>query len=132
MLVPENERKNLAEISLDELLAEQDKQLFLATIEAVSNQEGKVKITPWIPGRGCGCNFSLIVEKRSIGKIRLTGRQHFCCGKMLSVVEFTFKDDSVLSATDVFADLMRRALAVPVIPRRPAIGAPERQRRPFV
>jgi hypothetical protein len=52
-------------------------------------------------------------SKRDIGKLIRTEHRHICCGKVLSVVEIEFKDESVLSVTSVFADLSRRAASTP-------------------
>jgi hypothetical protein len=120
------------EISLDALLVEQSITVTLATVEAIPDKPDLVRVTPWIPARGCACRFALDVPKRDIGKLTRTEHRHFCCGKVLSVVEIEFKDESVLSVTSVFADLSRRAASTPPPPqkgsRRPRRWPPRRSR----
>ncbi len=101
------------EIQLEDLLAEQSKVATLATVEAVADKPELVRVTPWIPGRGCACRFALTISKRDISKLVLTENRHHCCGKVQRVVEVSFEEGSVLAIADLFADLSSRAASAP-------------------
>ena len=110
--------KKTADVGLDELLEIQKRQTLFATVEAVPEKSNAVKVTPWYPGRGCACGSSLVVDKKSIKKLTRTGRRHFCCGKLLSVVEIEIDVDAVMPLHEVFVLLARRAATKTRLRRR--------------
>jgi hypothetical protein len=109
----------MKKINLDEWLTEQEKNVVLATVEALPNNASEVKVTPWIAGRGCACHFGLILAKKCIREVKLTGQRHPCCGKMLNVVEITFKEGSTVPLEEVMSQLFQRAARTLRRPPRP-------------
>jgi hypothetical protein len=116
--------KDKDEISLDALLQEQEKKTLLATVEAMPGKPDMVKVTPWIPGRGCACQFAMVFQKTSIKKLTRTAHRHYCCGKMLSVVEIEIDEKAVLPLHEVFADMSMRAAFAAMQPRRSTTHLP--------
>jgi hypothetical protein len=117
------------EIKLEDLLEAQSKVVILATVEAIPESAESVKITPWVPGRGCACQYALVVPKHAIGRLVLTEERHHCCGKVLRVVEVEFREGSTLPIADVFGDISRRAAsALPA--RSNTAGSHRRRTRP--
>jgi hypothetical protein len=112
------------EITLAALLQEQEKKTLLATAEAVPGKPDMVKVTPWVPGRGCACQFAMVFQKTSIKKLTRTAHRHYCCGKMLSVVELEIKENAVVPLHEVFAAMARRAAVTAMPPRRPTSRFP--------
>jgi len=82
---------------------------FTATIEAIPDRPKDVKVTPFVPGHGCGCDSSLELPKSMIESVTPTGDFHFCCGKRLEVVAVEFSEDAALPV----ADVMKRATQRP-------------------
>jgi hypothetical protein len=97
-------------ISLEALLSEQKRQQLTGTIEEVAGDPKKVKITPWLPGGACMCQYAMNVPKSAIDSVMLTPHQHPCCGKMLRVVEISFKAAHSVSLEDVFGQLLSKAM----------------------
>ena len=96
-------------ISLDKLLTAQKRQPLTGTIEEVESDATKVRITPWLQGGRCLCQFAVNVPKVAIESVTLTPHHHPCCGKMLKVVEISFKTGQSISTEDVFRQLISRA-----------------------
>src|SRR6185295_5329002 len=96
-------------MALDDLLAAQSKESCIATVEPVKDEPDMVKITPWAKGVGCLCHLALKIPKAAIESVTPTGDIHYCCGKTLRVVEVQFREDSVISLTDLFAQVMQAA-----------------------
>jgi hypothetical protein len=108
-------------LSVDELLANQGKQGALrATIEAISDDTERVKVTPFIAGLGCLCDQALNIKKDQIESISTTDDVHICCGKRLLVVEISFKDSTVADLFQQLSDPARLG-AIPGS-RMPASG----------
>jgi hypothetical protein len=122
--------KKSADVTVEQLLEIQKRETLLATLEAVPEKPNLVKVTPWFPGRGCACSSSLVVEKRSIKKLTRTGRRHFCCGKLLTVVEVEIDGKAVISLSEVFALVIRRAAAGSRLRRRRVYRKGRRVRDP--
>jgi hypothetical protein len=80
------------QISLDEHLSAQASSLsaFLGTVELIPTLPDSVKITPWLAGPGCLCQFSFNVPRSAIASLTTTGIKSACCGQSLNVVEITF------------------------------------------
>lgn len=95
------------ELSLDELLERQRRAATLATITAVPEKKDMVKLTPWLPGGECLCHFAIVVPKRSIERLTSTRHQHLCCGKLLDVVQVTFRDTGAVSVSEIFSQLLQ-------------------------
>jgi hypothetical protein len=98
------------EMSLDALLAEQQRPMVIGTIEPVPAEPAVVKITPWVEGRGCLCQFSFKVPKDAVQSVRPTGQVHHCCGKTLRVVEVKFKEDASITVGELFAQVMNSVM----------------------
>jgi hypothetical protein len=84
-------------ITLDELLGQQEAssdQPPVVTIEALPDDDDRVKVTPYVPGVGCLCSRALNVPKASIARIEPTGDHHDCCGHRLLVVRVSFSDET--------------------------------------
>src|SRR5215216_1587865 len=81
----------------------------MATVEPVQGDPDKVKITPWLPGSGCHCQWALRLPKDAIASVRTTEEKHFCCGKVLLVVELEFKRDASVPIQDIFAQVVQVA-----------------------
>ncbi len=88
------------EIGVDALLEAQgaDGAALLATIESVSDDDSRVRVTPFVAEAGCSCAQAITVPKTDIKKLYTTDDVHWCCGKKLTVVEVEFVHDSL---TDV-------------------------------
>ncbi|GGS72824.1 hypothetical protein GCM10010156_34650 [Planobispora rosea] len=96
-------------ISIDDLLANQEQpQGIRATIEAVADQPGKVKVTPYLPGGGCQCAVSVVLPKEAIESLTTTDEDHWCCGKRLSVVQVNFADPTLADVVRQFTDPSRQ------------------------
>jgi hypothetical protein len=95
-------------LSLDELLARQHTSGPAATIEPVQDRDDVVKLTPWILAGGCQCAQSLVIPKKAIESLSLTGEKHSCCGKWLQVVHVTFSGEAKYLA-DVIDQLGKNA-----------------------
>ena len=52
-----------SEMTVDQLLTEQQEVRPLATLEAVEGKPDVVKITPWQRATRCMCGFALVVPK---------------------------------------------------------------------
>src|SRR5689334_7444526 len=99
-------------VSLDEFLTTQDAVIsrFLATIER-SQDDTKVRVTPWSETEGCPCDASIVIPKSAIASVVPTDKQHECCGKVRKVVELVFAAGSQGLIEDVVRQLsgkMRR------------------------
>lgn len=81
-------------ISIDELLTSQSRAGLRATLTAVDGQPEMVKVTPYLPGKGCQCRSAIKVLKTAIEDLTTTDETHACCGKILRVVEVSFKKDA--------------------------------------
>jgi hypothetical protein len=92
----------MPDISIDELLATQASTQLLGTVEATV-EPLKVKVTPWL-GEGCSRNDSLLIQKSHL-RVKLTGKKHLCCGKLLELVELSFSEPFAQVYPDVFAQL---------------------------
>jgi hypothetical protein len=90
---------------LDDFLADQGQTGFTATIEPVTKDPTRVKITPWLPNAGCMCQFALEVPTKTVATVTPTGDRHFCCGKALRVVEVRFQSDAQISLADIFGQI---------------------------
>lgn len=91
-------------ISVDELLSQQSRDIFKATIEPLED-DSMVSVTPYIIGRGCQCQFALRLSKSAIAGVTPSGETHICCGKTLLVVAISFAAGQSISITDVFKQL---------------------------
>jgi hypothetical protein len=92
-------------LELEELLQQQAAPKRLrATIERLSDDDSRVKVTPYIVGAGCLCASSLEIPKDAIESVTATSDSHYCCGHTLLVVEVTFSNETY---SDVFSQLMR-------------------------
>lgn len=91
-------------LSVDDLLAKQ--AVLRATVEAISGDETRVKITPFVPGAGCACSHSINLDKGAITELTATDEFHDCCGQRLPVVEVAFSDDRL---ADIFNQLSSSA-----------------------
>lgn len=100
-------------VSLDELLERQVHTATLATISGVPEKKDAVKVTPWLPGAGCLCHYAIVVPKRAINELKSTSHQHVCCGKLLDVVEVTFREGrgsgNGVSVSEIFEQLIIHA-----------------------
>jgi hypothetical protein len=91
------------EITVDELLTQQQVVKPLATIEPIEGKPESVKVTPWVQSKGCLCASTLVIPKAAISSVSPTGETHYCCGKQLHVVEINFKEDAQLSVAETFS-----------------------------
>lgn len=120
--------KDAKSITLDELLAEQQRTKNTVTIEPVEGNPGLVTITPWTQNAGCLCSSSFRVSKQVIKSLSKTDHTHFCCGKTLLVVEVEFSSgasvtvESLLAARDETAH--RHGHVMPAAETVSMTGAP--------
>jgi hypothetical protein len=91
-------------VDVDAFLTEQTNQPFLATVEQSGADKERVTITPWDPKLGCLCHASLSIKKSYIDYLKRTENEHFCCGKLLRVVEVFFKDPH----TEILGDVLQQ------------------------
>ena len=73
-------------MTVDEFLAVSPQMECLATIEPVSGDDTKIKVTPWVPNLRCWCGASITVSKTIILEVEPTGELASCCGRTLRVV----------------------------------------------
>jgi hypothetical protein len=106
-------------MTLDELLARQDSGGNLATVESITDDPDNVKITPWRQDGGCLCHLALTVPKNTIESVEPTDQRHFCCNKVLYVVELQFKKGGSIALNDLFRQVANRASDEPKVPHRP-------------
>jgi hypothetical protein len=92
-------------ISVDEVLSDQLKTSFSATVEAIEGKPDLVKITPWTAASGCLCRLSMNINKSSLEGVSPTGDTHVCCGKTLKVVELHFRKGESIALEDVLGQL---------------------------
>jgi hypothetical protein len=104
-------------IPIDDFLERQSKPVrLLVTIEAVSDDDERVKVTPYVAEVGCLCSRALTVRKDVIESVTITDDVHVCCGKRLTVVEVAFADATLM---DVFQQIATAVLqTMPPSPRR--------------
>lgn len=102
-------QKNKSAISIDELLKQQTSQqnTFIATIQA-TDDDNRIKITPYYPENGCMCSKSITVNKNTIESVTPTGETHFCCGKKLAVVEINFKENAKIDLSDIISQIIEK------------------------
>jgi hypothetical protein len=96
------ERPGRERLSLDELLVRQQSSS-RATVEEIKDDRSRVKVTPWVLGSGCLCHLAMTVPRSAIESVVLTGDTHFCCGKILQVVEIEFAEGAALSVSEIFS-----------------------------
>lgn len=104
---------NTSPINIDDLLASQEQVNNHATLERIPDDDERVKVTPYVAGRGCLCDYALRIRKDAIETVATTGETHICCGKTLQVVEIAFADASL---TDVFTQLLQARQSQPTSP----------------
>ena len=113
-------------MSLDQLLASQGKGANLVIIEAVDGQPGSVKITPWVSGVGCLCQYAFVLPKNAIESVQPTGDRHFCCGKTLLVVEVQFVKGASIELSDLFGQVIAGAGLSGAVTSAASMGRGER------
>jgi hypothetical protein len=96
-------------LSIDDLLQQQERSASAVTIEPVDGDSKKVKITPWSPGGGCQCHLAIEIPKEAVSHVIPTGQKHYCCGKVLQVVEAHFASDGSIALPDLMKQLGDRA-----------------------
>ncbi len=104
------------EISVDALLKAQgaDGASLLATIEPVTDDDSKVRVTPFVAETGCSCAQAITVPKKDIKTLYTTDDVHWCCGKKLTVVEVEFVHDSLTDVVRQLGEMSRRAAPPPM------------------
>jgi hypothetical protein len=113
-------------ITLDALLEGQEEAgSLLATVEPIPDDTSRVRVTPFVPERGCSCEQVITVAKDDIKALYTTDDVHWCCGKRLSVVEVEFANDSL---ADVFRQLGDSSRSRSVLVPYPNLGPPGRMR----
>jgi len=96
-------------ISIDDLFVEESNTGFLCTIELVSNDSSKVKLTPWVDEvQGCSCESAIVINKDLIENVIITDDSHTCCGKRHKIVEAFFKDNASIAIKDVLQMAVKR------------------------
>lgn len=93
-------------MTLEELFKKQSESKKTFTIEPTSS-DNQVKITPRFENSSCGCDYSLIIDKKSITEILPTGEFHNCCGKSLEEVQIVFKSNSKMGIGEIFNQLIK-------------------------
>ena len=106
-------------MTVDEFLDFQKAAGNLATVESIENDLDNVKITPWVPNRGCLCQMALTIPRSAIEYVEKTKELHFCCNKALPVAQVQFAKDSSISLTDLFQQLATKAAGEEKEPQRP-------------
>jgi hypothetical protein len=101
------------EMSIDEFLKTHGGGVFLATVELVDDKPEQCKLTPWAEGRGCLCSQALIIPRAAIASVKPTEHRHFCCGKVLVVVEVIFKEGSTIPIREIWSQLSAVAGRLP-------------------
>jgi hypothetical protein len=98
-------------MSVDDFLASQSEQGhdFLATVEAVPDDPGVVKLTPWLPLVGCLCQYLLDIPKDRIESLEPTENRHTCCGKVLRVARVQFREGARIGLDQLFEQISRSA-----------------------
>lgn len=113
------------QLTIDELLGRQSQSdRLLVTVEALPEDEERVKVTPYVANVGCLCSRALNVQKSAIESVTTTDEVHVCCGKRLLVVEVAFSDATLANIfqqiTDQITDAAQQAASV----SRAAVGSP--------
>jgi hypothetical protein len=90
------------EIPLDDLLNMQASSAQLAVVQGIDGDDSNVKVKPYVAGAGCSCDLELTIPKDAISRLVTTDETHPCCGKLLTVVQIEFSNDTY---TDVFSQL---------------------------
>jgi hypothetical protein len=111
------------DLTVDQLLAQQQEMKPQATLEPVEGKPEVVKVTPWLPATGCLCHLALVLPKTAIASVRLTGEVHYCCAKRLQVVEVTFAKGAQVSVTEVFSQVVSSASSPQHGPPMPSAAA---------
>ncbi|GAA4455836.1 hypothetical protein GCM10023170_049450 [Phytohabitans houttuyneae] len=97
-------------ITVDDVLARQGSAEELrVTIEAVPEDEGRVKVTPFVPDVGCLCAYSLTIDKQVIESVTTTDEFHHCCGKRLMIVQVSFAENALADVFQQLGDSARRS-----------------------
>jgi hypothetical protein len=97
-------------MSLDDFLRENTNENFLCTIEVISKDSEKVKLTPWFDQHeGCNCDAAIIIDKQLIESVSPTDNTHVCCGKKHKVVEVFFKDGASIKIEDIVKEAIEKA-----------------------
>jgi hypothetical protein len=117
------------QITIDELLERQGQPgQMLVTIEALPDDDERVKVTPFVAEVGCLCSRALNVNKSAIESVTTTDEVHVCCGKRLMVVEVVFADATLADIFQQVADAVQQAAPGRTAP--PALTAMSRMLPP--
>jgi len=84
-------------MSVDEFLGRKIGGKLQAIVEPIAGNNSIVKVTPWSPRGGCGCQMAINLPKFVIISVTPTGAMHSCCGQRLSVVELNLREELDLS-----------------------------------
>lgn len=98
-------------ISVDDFLnqSQSESSQFLALVEENKADPSKVKVTPYLSDKKCGCSGSLLINKDAIENLELTDLSHLCCGKNHKVVKINFKEGYTISLEDVFKQYLENS-----------------------
>lgn len=112
------------ELSVDEYLhGGHARGAWLATIEAVPDDDTLVRVTPVSQGATCGCAAAIRIPKSAIAGVRPTGERHLCCGRAFELVELRFKDGASLSLDDLLGQLVQPPSQAPAA-STPGVAGP--------
>jgi hypothetical protein len=95
-------------MTVDDVLEQQKRTALIATIEAIGDERGTVKVTPFNPGGGGFDELALRVPRESINSLLPTGERKLCCGKLLRVFEIEFNEKASMPIVEAFQRLQAR------------------------
>lgn len=98
-------------ISVNDLLAKQERVRLIGTLESVASDPDSLKFTPASPDNNCLCQFTIVIPKSIIAEVIPTGESHFCCGKHLEFVEIRLSEGGQIPAHSVVEQLVKNASA---------------------
>jgi hypothetical protein len=91
-----------SEISLSDLMNEQDVSSRRFVIEAVPDKGDSVRVMLVMPGGQVSCKAGIVMPSSAIRSIKKTGKTVSSCSKVLHEVEIEFSGEKLLSYDDVF------------------------------
>jgi hypothetical protein len=65
------------EMTVDQLLEQQQEDKPLTTLEPVDGKPEFVRVTPWLRATGCLCTLALVIPKSLIAAVKLTRMRYF-------------------------------------------------------
>lgn len=109
-------------ISVDDLFSRQGELRVASRATIKPEPDGRVTVTPVVPGEKCTCPQSITINRTEIAAVVPTKDIRDCCGRRLIVVEVFFKCATV---TEIFKQLSQAPGEVPpCVWRSPTLPLP--------